>query len=149
MQQLWTSLGTGVFTVLTGFSIFTLGQLAVKMVLEPILELKRNIGLTVHLILLNQASIYNNSASPETLAALGSLSANLLSASQSAPKSVTLRLLLGAPLSPDVLEASRSLNGLYHTLSEHQGDEMVYKQIQEHINSIEIELGVKLTFSEN
>lgn len=106
-----------VLTILAGVSVFVIGQFILKLVLEPIVEFKKNLGEISSLFLREQASITNANSSEDTVAEFKRLSSMLLAMKQAIPCYSFLRYIFGLPSEDNLLSGSQSLNIIsYHLI---------------------------------
>ena len=105
---------TFVLTVLGGVSVFLVGQIALKMILEPCQEMKRILGNTSHLLLYHQAKITNASANNDIATELKLKSAQIVSQTDVILLYSFVRFFFWLPSKRNVLKASHELNLLSH-----------------------------------
>lgn len=122
------SLSTGVFTILVGVSVFVLGQIFLKSVIEPIQELRKVISEVLFSFVNDLATIHNAHVvnRDEALSAgrnLERLGASLLANQQLIPCYCIARRLWGLPKREEIVDASRQLSliskSLFGTEEEH------------------------------
>ena len=109
------ALFTGVFTVLVGVSVFVLGQIFLKSMIEPVQELRKVISEVLFFLMKDHATIHNAGMvdKDKALSAgrnLERLGASLLANQQLIPSYCIARLLWGLPKSEDIVNASRQLS---------------------------------------
>jgi hypothetical protein len=109
---------TFVLTVLGGVLIFVVGQIVLKLVIEPAQELKRSLGSTSHALLLHQAKLTNASSDKEIAAEMKSLSAEIVSKSHAVLWYAFVRIVFGLPSKKNILMASRQLNSISYGVLE-------------------------------
>ena len=133
-------MNTTVFwTVLTGFITYVLGQLAVKLVIDPVQEMKRTIGQSAH-ALIEHANIIGNPGvpSPEAMDAaskhLRSLSSQLQSHLYLVPGYRTTAPVFALPPKANVLEATGLLIGLSNSL--HRAPDHIYEHNAKRVDEI-------------
>jgi len=108
-------------TVLSGVLTYVLGQLVVKLVIEPVQDMRKTIGLISH-ALIEHASIYHNPGVPtqdamnETSRELRKLSSQLQAHLFLVPRYGVISRIFGLPLHASVLEASSALIGLSNSV---------------------------------
>lgn len=101
---------TFVLTVIAGVLIFVLGQIVLKLIIEPAQELKRTLADTSHVLLLHQANLTNASFDKEVSAEVKLKSAEIVSKSHALLWYPVTRVLFGLPSKAHILSASRQLN---------------------------------------
>jgi hypothetical protein len=101
---------TFVLTVLGGVFIFVLGQIVLKLVIDPAQELKRTLGGTSHSLLLHQAQLTNASFDKDIAAEIKLKSAEIVSKSHTVLWYALVRIVFGLPSKKNILSVSRQLN---------------------------------------
>ncbi|MBS0424331.1 MAG: hypothetical protein JSR71_07895 [Proteobacteria bacterium] len=134
-------------TVLSGVLTFVLGQLAVKLVLDPVQELKRTIGQISHALVEHAWVIANPSVPPketmnETSLLLRKLSSQLHAHLYLVPCYRVTVWLFRLPSQDKLLAAARALIGLSNSL--YRVDNQVYKFNAKRIERISDSLGIYL-----
>jgi hypothetical protein len=139
-------MNTTVFwTVLSGVVTYVLGQLAVKLVIDPVQEMKRTIGQIAH-ALIEHANVIGNPGVPsrEVMDAsskhLRSLSSQLQSHVYLVPGYQTTARVFGLPRQANVLEATGLLIGLSNSL--HRATDRVYEHNAKRVEKIHDLLGI-------
>ncbi|MCA2173696.1 hypothetical protein LDJ69_20600 [Escherichia coli] len=112
-------------TVVTGVSVFVLGQLVVKGAIEPYISFKEQLGKISHLLLSNQAKLSNpcSDLKPEIIHDLKHAAAQLMAKYASLPFYIR-KLNIGYRLVPsatEVLSAAHNLNELASKHEEKKG----------------------------
>lgn len=97
-------------TVISGFSIFVLGQFFLKLVLEPIVAFKESLGMLSAFCLKNRAKITNAHASLEHQEELRQLISTILAKKEATLFYSKLAWILGLPSDSCVLKACQKLN---------------------------------------
>ena len=119
---------TGVFTVLVGVSVFVLGQIFLKSMIEPVQELQKVISEVLFFLMKDNATIHNADKveKVEVLAAgrnLERLGASLFANQQLIPFYCLARRFWGLPEREDIERASKRLrlisNSMFGTEEEH------------------------------
>lgn len=127
IQSLERIMSSSVFTtVLSGVTVFVLGQIIVKSAIEPYIAFKEQVGRVSALLLREQATITNSNHSAELLIELKNASALLL-AKYSAIPCYLKGTFLGMSLLPsksDVLDASHHLNLIHSCLAGNEFGEL-------------------------
>lgn len=106
---------TFVFTVLSGVIIFVAGQFVLKLVIEPVQELKKSLGFVSYILLLHQAKLTNATSNNEIAYEIKSKSADILSKSSVVIGDSRLFLkIFGLPSKQNIKLASKELNIIYY-----------------------------------
>jgi hypothetical protein len=133
------------WTVLSGVVTYVLGQLAVKLVVDPVQEMKRTIGQIAH-ALIDLANVIANPGVPsrEVMDAaskhLRSLSSQLQSHLYLVPAYGTTARMFCLPGQANVVQATGLLIGLSNSL--HQATERVYEHNAKRVEKIHDLLGI-------
>lgn len=102
---------TSVFiTVISGVLIFIIGQIILKLILDPAVKLKETIGNVSALFLREQNKITNLSASDETLQKMKELASSLMAQKQAIPLYAATRFIAQLPPEKRVENACGQLN---------------------------------------
>lgn len=132
-------------TVLSGVVTFVVGQLVVKLVIEPVQEMKKTIALVSH-TMIERANIFQNPGVPpqevmeETSQQVRKLSSQLRAHLYLVPAyRVTARLFF-LPTIKHVLEASSSLIGLSNSVFRASGN--IYEANAKRVESVCDSLGI-------
>lgn len=127
------------WTVLSGVVTYVLGQLAVKLLIDPVQEMKRTIGQVAH-ALIEHANVISNPGVPSrevmdvSSKLLRSLSAQLQSHLYLVPGYEFSARVFGLPASANVLEATGLLIGLSNSL--HRATDHVYEHNAKRLDKI-------------
>jgi hypothetical protein len=105
-------------TVLGGVLVFVIGQIVLKLIIEPVQELKRSLGSTCHSLLLHQAKLTNAASDRDIAGEMKLKSAEILSKSQAVLWYSLVRIVFGLPSEVRLLKASHQLNRLYYGMIE-------------------------------
>ncbi len=109
---------TFILTIIGGVFIFLLGQIALKLIIEPVQELKKTLGKVSNLLLLHQAKISNRAYNDEISHKISSISAEMLSQSRVVLGYNKVRIIFGLPSISNIANASRELNYISYGLRE-------------------------------
>lgn len=118
-------------TILTGVLTYVAGQIVVKLVIEPVQELRKTIGQISH-ALIERANVISNPGVPsdevitETSKHLRLLSSQLQSHLYLVPWYSATAKVFSLPTKDDLLAASKSLIGLSNSL--YRSTEKIYEQ---------------------
>ena len=134
-------------TVLSGVLVFVLGQLALKLVIELVNELRKTIGLISHALIEHAGLIHNpgvatKEAMDQAFTELLKLSSQLQSHLYLVPAFDKTVRLFGLPGRDKVLEASTALIGLSNSL--YRMDERVHETNTKRVERICDSLGIYL-----
>lgn len=135
------------FTVLSGVITYVLGQLALKLVLEPVQDLRKTIGLISH-ALIERANVIHNPGVPseetmnETSRQLRVLSSKLQAHLYLVPLYARTAVIFRLPSRDQILEASGSLIGLSNSV--YQARDNIYKVNTKRVETICDSLGIYL-----
>ena len=99
-----------VLTIFTAVIIFILSQFILRLILEPIVELKKAIGLTSYTLLLYHSKLTNAAANNKISNEVKVCSSKLLAAHSSIPFYDYLYRIFYLPPYKDLLKASHELN---------------------------------------
>lgn len=137
-------------TIFAGVSVFVLGQFFLKLVLDPIVEMKSTLGKLSALFLREQAKITNARASEETQREIKKMSSELLAKRQAIPSYKYMSYIFGLPSSENILASCKSLNAIAHYVIE-DAPEIQSKQnrpieIYKEMQSIQESLGVVIAY---
>ncbi|WP_230118526.1 hypothetical protein [Serratia marcescens] len=119
-------------TVLTGVTVFVVGQLIVKRVIEPYVSFREQLGRISALLLRDQAKITNFRANHETVHDLKEAAAQLMAKYSALPSSLK-QSYIGMRLVPSrsvVIDSAQLLNGIASIL-EGKSQESVYNLIKQ------------------
>lgn len=105
---------TPVFTIFAGIAIFIISQTVLKLIIEPVQQLKAAIGLTAHTLLRHQAKILNGMEDAELSAKIYDHAAELVSKAEVIVCYQIAALLFRLPSRRNVVDAARELNGIGH-----------------------------------
>jgi len=143
------SMNTTVFlTIVTGVVTFVLGQIIVKLLIEPVQEMKRTIGQISH-SLIEHANVIQNPGIPkedminETSQHLRKLSSQLEAHIYLIPVYGLTSKLFCLPSRNSILKAARALMGLSNSV--HRATERIYKQNAKRVERICDSLGIYLS----
>jgi uncharacterized membrane protein YgaE (UPF0421/DUF939 family) len=136
-------------TVVTGVLVFVLGQFIIKLILEPLTEYRKNLGLLSSHLLKELNVILHGDASEEITEELRRLSAMVLSSSYVVPLYSLFASILSLPSKEKLIEATRSLNVIISDLT-FQNNPKEFKdtknQRYERLKTIEDNLKIKVTY---
>lgn len=100
------------FTILSGVSVFVLGQFILKLSLEPIVSFKESLGSLSAFCLRNREKISNANASIELQHEMKVIIATIISKRQAIPIYSMFSLILRLPSEKIIIESCRILNGV-------------------------------------
>lgn len=135
------------FTVLSGVFTFVIGQLVVKLVLDPVQDLKKTIGQISH-TLVERANVIANPGVPhkevmdETSDSLRKLSSQLHAHLYLVPSYNRTATVFRLPSKEKLLTASTNLIGLSNSV--YRADEKVYEVNAKRVEAICDSLGIYL-----
>ena len=109
---------TFIFTILGGVIIFVVGQFVLKLVIEPIQELKKSLESVSYILLLHQAKITNASSNKEIADEIKSKSAEILSKSSVVIGDGQFLKIIGLPSKANIHLACKELNFIYYGMLE-------------------------------
>lgn len=138
-------------TVVTGFITYVLGQLAMKVVIEPVQEMKKTIGRIAH-ALVEHANVVGNpgigtdESMRETSKYLRQLSSELQAHLYLVPRYAMTARLFTLPPHEKVLEASGNLIGLSNSVF--RADNRVYDANAKRVEAIHDALGLYMSDGE-
>lgn len=142
-------MNTTVFlTIFSGVLTYVLGQLVLKLVIEPVHEMKKTIGQISH-SLIEHANIIQNPGLPpektikETSQHLRKLSSQIQSHLYLVPLYSITSLVFRLPKQTQVIEASKSLMGLSNSL--YRATEKIYEHNIKRVERICDSLGIYLS----
>ena len=101
-------------TILVGVSIFVIGQVLLKLLVEPIVSLKTSIGELSALFLREHACVTNASATEATQQALKNLTSRILSHKQAIPLYPICAIVFGLPSEKKLIDSCSSVNYIAH-----------------------------------
>lgn len=138
-------------TVFSGVVTYVLGQLILKLVIEPVQEVKKTVGQISH-SLIEHASVIQNPGVPseeamkETSQHLRKLSSQLQAHLYLVPFYNSTAKLFGLPRQDEILAASSALIGLSNSVF--RASENIYKQNASRVEKICDSLGIFLSEDE-
>jgi len=135
-------------TVVAGVSVYVLGQVVIKFVIEPILEFRSLLGRVTQFFLRNQGEMISAEGNESTQNELFVLASELLQKRQSIIWYSRLSFIYGLPSSDNVLNAARSMNQIgnrVRTGKEERADEQVI--IYEQMQKIESYLKINVSYN--
>lgn len=109
---------TFILTVSGGVLIFVIGQIILKLIIEPVQELKGVLRNTSHTLLLHQAKLTNVTSDKEVATELRLRSSEIISKSHIVPCYAFIHRLFGLPSRNNICEASKKLNQLSYGMLE-------------------------------
>ena len=118
-------------TILAGVSVFVIGQFLLKLLVEPIVSLKKSIGELSALFLQNHAVITNAHATITTQQDLKRVTSNILSNKQAVPFYSCFAVLLRLPSEECLIDACRSVNLIAHNIAENVSEESRFSRCVE------------------
>lgn len=129
----YTQLTTFVVTVMAGILIFIFSQAVLKLVIEPVQQLKGAIGQTSNTLLRHQAKISNAVADDEISGSIKGHAADLMSKMAIISCYRVARLLFRLPSKRDIQNAAKELNLIaYGLMSEYQKSTGTYERPSPH-----------------
>ncbi|WP_313449089.1 hypothetical protein [Atlantibacter hermannii] len=134
-------------TIVTGVSVFVLGQILVKCILDPYISFKEQLGMLSAILLREQHKIVNINANSEVITEIRLSSALLLSKANAVPMYSFFAKFRLLPPYKNVIKASGNLNLIAYYLEERRsaispGNRDAYVAVQNSLSSIGNELGV-------
>jgi len=138
-------------TIFVGVSVFVLGQFFLKLVLDPIVELKKTLGNLSALFLREQNPIVNARGSNELQTELNRLSSSLLANRQAIPWYKHMACLFGLPTEEGLLKGTESINFIAYHLGPKKSEilpfvEHVPTAIIEDMKAISANLGITVAY---
>lgn len=131
-------------TIIAGVSVYLLGQIVVKFVVESILEFRRLLGRVTQFFLRNQGEVISAEGSKSTQNDLFVLASELLQKRQSIIWYSRLSVIYGLPSSDKVLNAARSMNQIGNRVRKGKDERgIIYDEMQK----IESDLGINLAYN--
>ncbi|MEI8615031.1 hypothetical protein P4S54_15750 [Shewanella sp. PP-He15 brown] len=112
-------------TVIAGVTVFVTGQIIIKFMVEPILELKSLLGKITQIFLRNQGQIISANANQEIEDLIFTLASELLQRRQAILWYKYLSCIYGLPTYKNVLNAAKELNLIGNLVSTQKADEQV------------------------
>jgi hypothetical protein len=109
---------TFVSTVLGGVLIFVIGQFLLKIIIEPMMELKKSIGALSYILLLHHSKISNAIPNEDVANEIKNRSVDILSKANVVTDSKIILRMFGLPSKPNISLAMKSLNRIYYYLLE-------------------------------
>ncbi|WP_417826181.1 hypothetical protein [Thalassospira povalilytica] len=103
-------------TVLAGVTVFVLGQFILKLVLEPIVSLKEQLGLLSAFCLRHQAMLTNTNATPQIRDELRSLTGLIVAKRRAVPFYKIVARILNLPNEREVSKACHLLNKIGYAI---------------------------------
>ena len=111
---------TPAFTIFVGIAIFIVSQAVLKLIIEPVQQLKGAIGLTAHTLLRHQAKITNGMEDAELSAKIYDHAAELVSKAEVIVCYPLAAFVFRLPSRVCVVEAAQELNLIGHeTMDKH------------------------------
>lgn len=101
---------TAALTILGGVLVFVIGQVILKVFLEPVFELRRSIGFVSSIFLRHQAKITNGRINDEIQVDLKNASSQLLVNSQAIPLYPLCATIFRLPSKGRLLRAAQGMN---------------------------------------
>jgi len=135
------------FTVLSGVITFVIGQLIVKLLLDPVQDMRKTIGLVSH-TLVERANVIANPGVPEKEVMdnasdeLRRLSSQLRAHLYLVPCYDTTARVFRLPSKEKLLAASTNLIGLSNSL--HSAEDRVYRSNAKRVEQVSDSLGIYL-----
>ena len=135
------------FTILAGVTVFVSGQFILKLILEPLVAFRRELGkLSAHLLKELNVVVHGD-ASHEVTDELRKLTSSVLSASYAVPLYPFFAFILCLPSKNNLLKGARSLNVIIADLYSQQSaqKETTTKRFQR-LKDLEKNLKIKVTY---
>ncbi len=135
-------------TVLSGALTYVIGQVLLKLYIEPALDFRKTVGLIAH-AMVHRANVIQNPGVPttevmsETSNELRTFSAQLQAHIYLIPRYSVVALLFGLPSKTKMLAASRSLLGLSNSI--YTARENVYQANSKRVENVCDSLGIYLS----
>ncbi|MEZ8491247.1 hypothetical protein AB6C81_03300 [Vibrio splendidus] len=132
-------------TVLSGVSVFVIGQIVLKLLIEPIISLKMTFGEISGLFLREQPCIIGARASDEIRDEIFRFSSLLLAKKSTIPLYSVMRFFFCLPSSKSLTSAAKSLNRVGALTVNIKGDtdiKIKHQQILESMKNISNELKI-------
>jgi hypothetical protein len=138
-------------TVLAGVLTYVLGQITVKLLIEPVQELRKSIGKVAHGMVMHASMISNPGVAPadlmhETSKELRMLSSDLHTHLRLVPWYSKTARVFGLPSRPQIIAASPCLIGLSNSV--HRASGNVYEANAARVETIHDSLGIYLSDGE-
>lgn len=123
-SQTGSDIGVPVFmnTVLCGVFVYVAGEMISKLIIDPTVAFKEQLGELSSLFLLHQATIISASFSKEVQAELRKLSSAVLAKKQAITGYWVAERFFYLPSQDEVLGICHSVNQIAYQIDEHQGD---------------------------
>jgi hypothetical protein len=115
-------MSTFTYTVLGGIIIFVIGQIFLRLVLEPTQELKKTLGNLCHLFLLHQAHLKNAISNNEISIEIKNKSAEIISKANTILMYNLVRFVFHLPSKENIYKASRELNLISYSITQASKD---------------------------
>ncbi|ARM32798.1 hypothetical protein [Legionella longbeachae] len=101
-------------TILTGVAVFALSQFILKLLIEPIVELKQIIGRISYILLLNQSKLINAVSDEKISNDIKRCSSELLSTYTSIPFNLHIHKIFWLPSYENAFAATKELNMIHY-----------------------------------
>ncbi len=137
------------WTILSGVSVFVLGQFILKLVLDPVVEFKKTLGELSALFLKEQASITGAKSTLETKEKLLRLAATLLANKQAIHFYGFFAFLLSLPSTCQLVSSTQSLNLIAHNVVPDASNTLRrQKEVLKEMKNIKSKLKITVDYSE-
>jgi hypothetical protein len=103
-------------TTLGGVIIFVLGQLILKLVIEPVQELKKSLGLVSYILLFHQEKIISGMVDSEIANEIKAISAEIVSKSAVVIEYWIFLKIFKLPSKSSIILASQELNTIHYAI---------------------------------
>lgn len=123
-------MGVSIFTtVITGVSVFVLGQILLKWIIDPIMNFKEQLGKTSLLFLSRQASITNVTYEELLVKDLKECAANLMAKKMAIPFFLYLHKIIKLPSPENITQAALSINYIASLIDRNRPKSPLYPEI--------------------
>lgn len=138
-------------TILTGVSVFVIGQFVLKLVLDPIVSLKKIFGEISAFFLKEQAKITNAHGNDELCNEISRLSSSILANSTAIPFYGFFSFILRMPSNGCIIKSCHSMNLISHNLNPKAQEKVSVNgslTILENMKTISENLKIKIDYQE-
>ncbi|MGE6246019.1 hypothetical protein ACQKCF_08475 [Psychrobacter proteolyticus] len=139
-------------TIIAGVTIFVVSQFILKLILEPIVELKETLGEVSSLFLREQSSFINNNVNKDVQNEVIRLSSMILAKKQAILLYSIFARILRMPSESNLIEGCRSLNLISYLVIKNSSNALQRKshtrEIYEEMKLVSKRLKIQITYNE-
>ncbi len=131
-------------TIITGVVVFVISQYFLKIIIDPIVSLKKTLGKISALFLREQRKITSASATVDIQEKIWALTASLMAKSTTIPFYKRISFFINLPSEKSINNACESLNWIAYNIVKSENAD--FAKISKHMKKIASELNIKIEY---